>query len=182
MLVKGILTPEDARLAAEHGARGHRRLQPRRPPARHGPVGVDALDPVLDAVGDRLEVLVDGGVRRGTDVLKALALGARAVMVGRPVLWGLAVGGGAGAQRVLEILLAEFDTALALAGSPRAADLNRTLRDRRTLARRAAVRILVTGITGYVGSRLAPRLLRERPRGARVRALAPSVRASGSTP
>jgi len=74
----------------------------------------------------RLEVLLDGGVRRGTDILKALALGARAVMVGRPVLWGLAVGGAAGAQRVLEILLDELDRALALAGSPCAADLNRS--------------------------------------------------------
>ena len=67
--------------------------------------GADALAPVVDAVGDRLEVLVDGGIRRGTDVLKALALGARAVMVGRPVLWGLAVDGAAGARRVIEILL-----------------------------------------------------------------------------
>jgi isopentenyl diphosphate isomerase/L-lactate dehydrogenase-like FMN-dependent dehydrogenase len=124
VLVKGILTPEDALLAAEHGARGI-------VVSNHGGrqldtvlAGVDALPPVLDAVGDRLEVLVDGGVRRGTDVLKALALGARAVMVGRPVLWGLAVAGGAGAQHVLEILLGEFDIALALAGAPRAADLD----------------------------------------------------------
>ena len=63
-------------------------------------------------------MLVDGGIRRGTDVVKALALGARAVLVGRPVTWGLAVDGAAGAQRVLEILLAEFDNALALAGVP----------------------------------------------------------------
>jgi 4-hydroxymandelate oxidase len=89
--------------------------------------GADALAAVVEAAGERLEVLVDGGIRRGTDVLKALALGARAVLVGRPALWGLAVGGAGGAQAVLEILLAEFDTALALAGAPRAEDLPASL-------------------------------------------------------
>jgi 4-hydroxymandelate oxidase len=125
VLVKGILTPQDARLAAEHGAAGI-------VVSNHGGrqldtvlSGADALPPIVDAVGDRLDVLVDGGIRRGTDVLKALALGARAVMVGRPVLWGLAVDGSAGARRVLEILLAELDLALALAGAPRAEDLGR---------------------------------------------------------
>ena len=127
VLVKGILTAEDAVLAAEHGAQGVI-------VSNHGGrqldtvlAGADALPAVLDAVGDRLDVLVDGGVRRGTDVLKALALGARAVLVGRPVLWGLAVDGAAGAQRVLEILLDEFERALALTGVPRAADLEQSL-------------------------------------------------------
>jgi 4-hydroxymandelate oxidase len=126
VLVKGILTPQDARLAAAHGARGV-------VVSNHGGrqldttlSGADALPAVVDAVGERIDVLVDGGIRRGTDVLKALALGARAVMVGRPVLWGLAVGGGEGAQRVLDILLSEFDVALALAGAPRAAELDRS--------------------------------------------------------
>jgi 4-hydroxymandelate oxidase len=126
VLVKGILNPADAILAAEHGARGV-------VVSNHGGrqldtvlAGADALGPIVDAVGDRLDVLVDGGIRRGTDVLKAVALGARAVLVGRPVLWGLAVDGAAGVRRVLEILLAEFDTALALAGSPRAGMLDRT--------------------------------------------------------
>jgi isopentenyl diphosphate isomerase/L-lactate dehydrogenase-like FMN-dependent dehydrogenase len=125
VVVKGILTPEDALLASEHGARavvvsnhGGRQLDTVL-------AGADALPAVLDAVGGRIDVLVDGGVRRGTDVLKALALGAHAVMIGRPVLWGLAVDGAAGVQRVLEILLDEFDRALALAGSPRATDLTR---------------------------------------------------------
>jgi 4-hydroxymandelate oxidase len=125
VLVKGVLTPEDARLAAEHGAAGV-------VVSNHGGrqldtvlSGADALPAVVDAVGERIDVLVDGGIRRGTDVLKALALGARAVMVGRPVLWGLAVGGQAGARAVLDLLLREFDTALALAGVPRAADLDR---------------------------------------------------------
>jgi 4-hydroxymandelate oxidase len=125
VLVKGVLTPEDARLAAEHGAAGV-------VVSNHGGrqldtvlSGADALPAIVDAVGDRLDVLVDGGVRRGTDVFKALALGARAVMVGRPVLWGLAVGGEQGARRVLEMLLADLDAALALAGVPAAAELDR---------------------------------------------------------
>jgi 4-hydroxymandelate oxidase len=125
VLVKGILTAEDARLAADCGARGV-------VVSNHGGrqldtvlSGADALPEVVEATGDRLDVLVDGGIRRGGDVLKALALGARAVMVGRPVLWGLAVQGAEGARRVLEILLAELDVALALAGAPRAAALDR---------------------------------------------------------
>jgi len=86
----------------------------------------DALPAVVDAVGAQIDVIVDGGIRRGTDVLKALALGARAVMVGRPVLWGLAVAGSDGAKHVLEILLSELDAALALAGAPRATELDRS--------------------------------------------------------
>ena len=124
VLVKGILTPEDARLAAEHGAAGV-------VVSNHGGrqldtvfTGAEALPEIAAAVGERIDVLVDGGIRRGTDVLKALSLGARAVMVGRPVIWGLAVDGADGAARVLEILLSEFDTALALAGAPRAAALD----------------------------------------------------------
>jgi 4-hydroxymandelate oxidase len=126
VIVKGVLRPEDAEHAAEHGARGVI-------VSNHGGrqldtvlAGADALPAIVDAVGDRLDVLVDGGIRRGTDVLKALALGARAVLVGRPVLWGLALDGAAGAQRVLETLLRELDNALALAGAPRAAELDRS--------------------------------------------------------
>jgi isopentenyl diphosphate isomerase/L-lactate dehydrogenase-like FMN-dependent dehydrogenase len=117
VVVKGILAPEDAVLAAEHGARavivsnhGGRQLDTVLPSA-------DALHPVVEAANGRVEVLVDGGIRRGTDVFKALALGASGVLVGRPILWGLATGGEAGARRVLEILLEEFDTALALTGA-----------------------------------------------------------------
>jgi isopentenyl diphosphate isomerase/L-lactate dehydrogenase-like FMN-dependent dehydrogenase len=87
--------------------------------------GADALSAIADAVGDRVDVLVDSGIRRGADVIKALALGARAVLVGRPLIWGLAVGGAEGAQRVLEILLDELDRGLALAGAPRAQELDR---------------------------------------------------------
>ena len=123
IVVKGVMTPEDARLAADHGAAGV-------VVSNHGgrqldtvPTGAEALPTIADAVGDRVDVLVDGGIRRGTDVLKALALGARAVMVGRPVIWGLAVGGEAAARTVLDLLVSEFDVALALAGVPSASEL-----------------------------------------------------------
>ena len=124
VLVKGMLSPLDARLAAEHGAagvivsnHGGRQLDTAIATAR-------ALPPVVEAVGGRIEVLVDGGIRRGTDIAKALALGARAVLVGRPALWGLAVDGADGVAHVLELLLDEFDRALALLGVPRAQDLD----------------------------------------------------------
>jgi 4-hydroxymandelate oxidase len=124
VLVKGILTPEDALLAVAHGASGVI-------VSNHGGrqldsvlSGADALPAIVDAAGSQLDVLVDGGIRRGTDVVKALALGARAVLIGRPVLYGLALDGAAGAQRVIEILLGELANALALAGSPRASGLD----------------------------------------------------------
>ncbi|HKS70752.1 MAG TPA: alpha-hydroxy acid oxidase [Ktedonobacterales bacterium] len=128
VLVKGVLTGEDAELAVMHGAagiivsnHGGRQLD--------GAVaGIEALPEVVTAAeGSGVEVYVDGGVRRGTDVLKALALGARAVLVGRPVLWGLAAEGEAGVRRVLELLRDELETAMALSGLPRVADIDRTL-------------------------------------------------------
>jgi isopentenyl diphosphate isomerase/L-lactate dehydrogenase-like FMN-dependent dehydrogenase len=118
VLVKGVLTAEDAELALEHGAagvivsnHGGRQLDGVAPSA-------EALPEVADAISGRGLVLVDGGVRRGTDVLVALALGADAVMVGRPALWGLAADGERGALRVLQILRNELELALALAGCP----------------------------------------------------------------
>jgi isopentenyl diphosphate isomerase/L-lactate dehydrogenase-like FMN-dependent dehydrogenase len=118
VLVKGVLTAEDAELALEHGAagvivsnHGGRQLDGVAPSA-------EALPEVVDAISGRGLVLVDGGVRRGTDVLVALALGADAVMVGRPALWGLAADGERGALRVLQILRNELELALALAGCP----------------------------------------------------------------
>jgi isopentenyl diphosphate isomerase/L-lactate dehydrogenase-like FMN-dependent dehydrogenase len=123
VIVKGVHTAEDAELAAEHGAAGvvvsnHGGRQLDRVPA-----ALDMLPEVAEAVGDRVEVLMDGGVRRGTDVLTALALGARAVLVGRPILWGLACGGEEGARRVLELLRAEIELGLTLLGAPTPADV-----------------------------------------------------------
>jgi isopentenyl diphosphate isomerase/L-lactate dehydrogenase-like FMN-dependent dehydrogenase len=125
VLVKGVLTAEDAALAVEHGAAGvvvsnHGGRQLDRCPATG-----DALPEAVDAVEGRGAVLVDGGIRRGVDVAIALALGADAVLVGRPVLWGLAVGGEDGARRVLEILRAELELALALCGCASPAELTR---------------------------------------------------------
>jgi 4-hydroxymandelate oxidase len=118
VLVKGVMAADDARLALEHGAAGVI-------VSNHGGRQLDgamatlrALPDVAAAVADRIPVLVDGGVRRGTDIVKALLLGARAVMVGRPYLWGLAVGGQAGVERVLQILDDELRRTLALVGAP----------------------------------------------------------------
>ena len=127
LVLKGILTAADARRAADHGVDGLI-------VSNHGgrqldgtPASVEALPEIADAVGDRVEVLLDGGVRRGADVVRALALGARAVMVGRPYLYGLAVGGTAGVRRALDILAGEVDHTLALVGVPRVGDLDRTV-------------------------------------------------------
>ena len=126
LVVKGIIHPDDAVIAVDHGADGivvsnHGGRQLDRTPAT-----IDALPAVVDAVAGRAEVLVDGGIRRGTDVLTALALGARAVLVGRPGLHGLAAGGQAGVERVAEILCAEFDRALALTGFASPAQVDRS--------------------------------------------------------
>ena len=127
VLLKGILTAEDARLALEYGAaglivsnHGGRQLD--------GVVAsMEALPEVVEAVAGRCEVYVDGGVRRGTDVLKALALGARAVLLGRPILWGLAVNGEVGVHHVLQLLRAELELAMALAGCPTLGGITRSL-------------------------------------------------------
>jgi 4-hydroxymandelate oxidase len=125
IVLKGILTAEDARLAVEHGAEAivvssHGARQLDRVPAT-----VDVLEEVVDAVRGRTEIWVDGGVRRGLDVAIALALGARGVLVGRPILWGLAVAGQPGVERVLAILREELEIALALLGTPSPGDLTR---------------------------------------------------------
>jgi isopentenyl diphosphate isomerase/L-lactate dehydrogenase-like FMN-dependent dehydrogenase len=116
VIVKGLVTAEDAKLACDHGAsavvvsnHGGRQLD--------GAIAsLDALPEVVEAVGNRAEVYLDGGVRRGSDVVMALALGARAVLVGRPALYGLAFGGAKGVEQVLEILRDETENALALLG------------------------------------------------------------------
>jgi len=127
IILKGLLTAEDALLALEHGAagiivsnHGGRQLD--------GAIAsIEALPEIVEAVNGRCEVYVDGGVRRGTDVLKALALGARAVLVGRPALWGLAVNGADGVHDVLEILREELTRAMALSGRPTIASIDRSL-------------------------------------------------------
>jgi isopentenyl diphosphate isomerase/L-lactate dehydrogenase-like FMN-dependent dehydrogenase len=125
VLVKGVLTAEDAMLAVGHGAAGV-------VVSNHGGRQLDccvtsaeALPEVVDAVEERVPVLVDGGIRRGTDVVIALALGADAVLVGRPALWGLACHGEVGVHRVLELLRAELELALALCGCATPAELTR---------------------------------------------------------
>jgi 4-hydroxymandelate oxidase len=123
VVVKGVLRGDDAAACLDAGAaavvvsnHGGRQLD--------GVLATaDALAEVAAAVGDRAEVYVDGGIRRGTDVVKALALGARAVLVGRPVFWGLAVGGAAGVERVLSGLAGELRLAMALCGAVGVADL-----------------------------------------------------------
>jgi 4-hydroxymandelate oxidase len=127
IILKGILTEEDARLAVEHGVdgivvtnHGGRQLDTEIP-------GIEALPEIVEAVAGRCEVYFDGGIRRGTDILKALALGARAVLIGRPILWGLAVNGGDGAYAVLELLRKELETAMALSGRPTLASIDRSL-------------------------------------------------------
>lgn len=126
VVVKGIVCGEDAALAAAHGAaaivvsnHGGRQLDGALATAT-------ALPEVVAAVAGRCEILVDGGVRRGTDVVKALALGARAVLLGRPILWGLAVAGEAGVGRVLQLVRDELELALALAGRPSVAAIDRS--------------------------------------------------------
>ena len=123
VIVKGILHPDDAQLAIEHGAAGIE-------VSNHGGrqldgaiASLDALPAVVDAVAGRVPVLLDGGVRRGTDVLVSLALGATAVGIGRPVIWGLAVDGEAGVGNVLDLLGAEFENAMALSGAASCAEL-----------------------------------------------------------
>jgi isopentenyl diphosphate isomerase/L-lactate dehydrogenase-like FMN-dependent dehydrogenase len=116
LVLKGILTAEDALLAVEHGAdaimvsnHGGRQLD-------GVPATIEVLGEIAAAVAGRLEVYLDGGVRRGSDVLKALALGAKAVFLGRPVLWGLAVDGESGVRQVFELLQAELKLAMQLSG------------------------------------------------------------------
>lgn len=123
VLLKGICRPDDARLAIEHGVQGL-------VVSNHGgrqmdgaPATIEVLPGVAQAVEGRVPVLVDGGIRRGTDVLKALALGASAVQIGRPVLWGLTAAGADGVTEVLRLLNAELDLAMALAGCSSLAEI-----------------------------------------------------------
>jgi len=126
VLLKGILNPDDAAIAARSGVAGII-------VSNHGarnldtvPATIEALPLVVDRVAGRVPVIVDGGVRRGTDIVKAIANGAAAVQIGRPYLWGLGVAGAAGVTRVVEILRKELELAMALMGRPRILDIDRT--------------------------------------------------------
>ena len=126
LVLKGILHAEDARAAVDHGIdaivvsnQGGRQLDT-------VPATIELLPEIADAVGERIPIVLDGGVRRGTDVLKALALGAHAVAIGRPILWGLAAGGQQGAHRVLELLRTEIALAMSLCGCRSLVELDRS--------------------------------------------------------
>ncbi len=126
LVVKGILTASDAHLAVEHGADGV-------VVSNHGgrqldglPATLSVLPTVTEAIGGRAQILLDGGIRRGSDAIKAIALGADAVMIGRPYLYGLAAGGSEGVERVLSILRTDLERTLILLGVPSIAALDRT--------------------------------------------------------
>ena len=127
ILLKGVLAPDDALLAIEHGAAGII-------VSNHGgrtldtvPAAIEALPAIVDAVQGRIPILLDGGIRRGTDVLKSLALGASAVMIGRPILHGLAAAGATGVAHVLKILRTELEIAMALTGRATLGVIDRTV-------------------------------------------------------
>jgi (S)-2-hydroxy-acid oxidase len=126
ILLKGILTAEDAELAIQVGVAGII-------VSNHGgrqldfvKSSIDALEEVVQSVRGRIPVLLDGGIRRGTDVFKALALGAQAVLVGRPIIYGLAVKGESGVKRVLEMLQGELELAMSLSGCSSIKDITRS--------------------------------------------------------
>ena len=127
VLLKGVLNPDDAAIAVKAGASGII-------VSNHGarnldtvPATIDALPLVVEKVAGRVPVLVDGGIRRGTDIIKAFALGASAVQIGRPYLWGLGISGAQGVTRVVEILRKELEIAMALTGRPTIASIDRSV-------------------------------------------------------
>jgi 4-hydroxymandelate oxidase len=127
VVVKGVCRGDDARRAAEHGVKaivvsnhGGRQLDT-------APATCEVLPHITHAASDLCEIYVDGGIRRGSDVLKAIALGAHAVLIGRPILWGLCVAGEEGARNVLEILRRELDEAILLCGCTKLSDIGRWL-------------------------------------------------------
>ncbi len=118
VMVKGIMTALDATTAVNYGAQGVVVSNYGRPAAPGQPAPLDAVAPIVDAVGARVPVLLDGGIRRGSDVMKALALGARAVLVARPVMWGLAAYGADGVQSMIEMLQTELGRVMGCCGTP----------------------------------------------------------------
>lgn len=127
ILLKGILNGKDAELATRCGVagiivsnHGARQLD-------GSPATIDCLESVIEGVHGKIPVLLDSGIRRGTDIIKSLALGAQAVCVGRPILWGLAVAGEEGVRRVIELYRSEFELNLGLLGCPSVADIRREM-------------------------------------------------------
>ena len=127
LLLKGILHPDEARTAVERGIdgvivsnHGGRQLD-------GAAASIDALPAIVDAIGGRIPILIDGGIGRGSDVVKALALGAQACLVGRPQLWGLAVAGEAGVAHMLAIYRQEIDRVMGLCGVTSIAGIDRSL-------------------------------------------------------
>ena len=132
LVLKGIMTAADAKLSVQNGAsaivvsnHGGRQLD-------WAQASLDALPEIVDAVGGQLEILTDGGIRRGTDVLKAVALGAQAALIGRPVFWGLGTGGAAGLAAMVELIRGELISAMALTGATRISDVGRHVVVRRS--------------------------------------------------
>ena len=126
-MIKGVLRKDDAKKAVSLGLdgiivsnHGGRRLDGM-------PASINMLPDIVEAVGDKAEIFMDGGIRRGTDVLKALALWARAVLIGRPYAYGLAAGGETGVRNVLELLRAELENAMIATGCSKLSDIDRSL-------------------------------------------------------
>ena len=132
LIAKGVMTAEDAKLAVDHGVsaiivsnHGGRSLDPTF-------ATIEVLPEVAETVNGQAEIYLDGGIRRGTDIVKAIALGANAVLIGRPIFWGLAVNGAEGLRHLLELLREEFDSSMGLCGNPDISSIDRSLVGRRS--------------------------------------------------
>ena len=125
LLIKGIETREDAKLCVEHGADGIVVSNHGGRATEDGRATIESLPEVVDAAGNQIPVLVDGGFRRGTDIYKALALGARGVGIGRPYIWALSAFGQPGVERVLDILRAELQLTMRQCGTPAISQITR---------------------------------------------------------
>jgi len=127
IIIKGVCRVDDAIKATEHGIKGILVSNHGGRQMDSAPATIDVLPAIVDAVGNHATILMDGGIRRGTDAMKALAQGAKAVLVGRPVLWGLAAGGQQGVEKALSMLREELDLGMALSGCRNLKELNRSL-------------------------------------------------------
>jgi len=127
IIIKGVCRADDARIALSHGVKGIQVSNHGGRQMDSAPATIDVLPSIVDAVGDQVTIIMDGGIRRGVDAMKALAHGAKAVLVGRPVLWGLAAGGQQGVEKALGLLREELDLAMALSGCRNLKEINRAL-------------------------------------------------------